>query len=205
MIKLSSFLLFSILVTSLFATTLQQEGFGQEESNVDPAITEIDVGSTALYVELVGDKVYVTNPKDGNISIIDANSNQVVDTIDTPQGVLIIEKVLDKNKIYVTAEGQNKVFVYDLETNEKLSEIDLGEPEVTLFSKADKPYGQREYTTFATNGIGLEYNPNNEMLYAAHSEVNHVNVIDTNQDVVVDTIPVVCYSNFHTYQCCFCK
>ncbi len=160
----------------------------EEENN--PAIDMINIGSTALYVELIDDKVYVTNPVDGNISIIDTNSNQIVGTIDTPQGVLIIEKVLDKNKIYVTADDQNKVFVYDLETNEKLNEIDLGEPEITLFSKSDKPYGQREYTSFQTNGIGLEYNPNNEMLYAAHSQVNHVNVIDTNQDVVIDTIPV---------------
>ena len=153
-------------------------------------IETINIGSSALYVELINDKAYVSNPEDGSISIIDTNSNQVVDTIDVPKGVLIIEKVLDKNKIYATMDDQNKVFVFDLETNEKLKEIDLGEPETTLFSKSDKSYGQREYTTFQTNGIGLEYNPNNEMLYAAHSQVNHVNVIDTNQDMVVDTIPV---------------
>ncbi len=191
MTKVTSFFLLSILVASVFTIALQQqEGFSQQEDVVDPTIEEIDVGSSALYVELVGDKVYVTNPSDGNISIIDTNSNHVVDTIDTPKGVLVIEKVSDKNKIYVTVEDQNKVFVYDMETNEKLGEIDLGEPEITLFSKSDKPYGQREYSYFPTNGIGLEYNPNNEMLYAAHSEVNHVNVIDTNQDVVVDTIQV---------------
>ena len=188
----SSVFLFLILGASVFAGTIQQQDvLGQEEQeDINPAITEIDVGSSALYVELINDKVYVTNPADGNISIIDTSSNQVVDTIDTPEGVLIIEKVPDKNKIYTTVEDQNKVFVYDMETSEKLSEIDLGEPEVTLFSKSDKQYGQREYTSFSTNGIGLEYNPNNEMLYAAHSEVNHVNVIDTNQDVVVDTIQV---------------
>ena len=162
----------------------------KEETETSSVLEEISVGSTALYVEFVGDKLYVSNPADGTISIIDTASNQVVDTIDTPKGVMIIEKVLDKNKIYVTAESQNKVFVFDIETNEKIAEVDLGEPEITLFSKSDKPYGQREYITFQTNGIGLEYDPHNEMLYVAHSSVNHVNVIDTNQDVVVDTIPV---------------
>jgi len=96
---------------------------------------------------------FFTNPLDGNISIIDTNFNQVVDAIDIPEGVLIIEKVSDKNKIYVTAEDQNKVFVYDTETNERLGEIDLGEPEISPFLKLDKSYGQREYTSFQTNGI----------------------------------------------------
>jgi YVTN family beta-propeller protein len=156
----------------------------------DQGLTNIPIGKTALDVQIAGGKVYVTNPEEGAISIIDATSKQVVDTIPTPKGILLIQVVEDKNKIYATVEGQNKVLVYDLETHEQLKEIDIGEAEIVLFSKADKPYGQREYTFFATSGVGLAYNHNNEMLYVVHSEVNHVNVIDTNLDETVGTINV---------------
>lgn len=154
----------------------------------DSSWTNIPIGKSALYIEIAGDKVYVTNPEDGAIAVIDAKTNMVVDTIDVPKGVLIIESVPEKNKLYATVDGENKVFVYDLTGGSKIGEIDIGEPEVTSFSKSDKPYGQREYTTFQTNGVGLAYNPNNEMLYVVHSEVNHVNVIDTNSDKTVGTI-----------------
>ncbi len=150
----------------------------------------VDVGNSALWVEMLDDKVYVTNPQDGKIVIIDANTNNVTDSIDTPLGITIIEIVPEKNKIYASVHDQNKVFVFDLTTHEQIKEIDIGEPEVVLFSKSDKPYGQREYTYFETNAVGLKYNHNNEMLYAVHAAVNHINVIDTNTDTVVDTITV---------------
>lgn len=177
----------SIWVIALFVTfsfSLTQV-YAQSESLVN-----IQIGKTALDVQISGGKIYVTNPEEGAISIIDATSKQVIDTIPAQKGILFIQVVEDKNKIYATVEGQNKVFVYDLTTHEQLKEIDIGEEEVVLFSKADKPYGQREYTYFATSGVGLAYNHNNGMLYVVHSEVNHVNVIDTDSDETVGTINV---------------
>lgn len=161
------------------------QAFAQED-----AVVEIPVGGSPLEVEISQDKVYVTNPADGLITIIDAASKQVVDAIQAPKGVLFIEIVDDKNKIYTTVEGENKVYVFDLQTHEQLKQIDIGEAEIVKFSKADKPYGEREYTYFATSGVGLEYNHNNGMLYVVHSEVNHVNVIDTDIDETVGTINV---------------
>ncbi|NDB87430.1 MAG: YncE family protein [Thaumarchaeota archaeon] len=164
---------------SLFHAYAQEQG-----------ITSIPIGKTALDIQISGDKAYVTNPEEGVISVIDTTTKQVVDTIPAEKGVMFAQVVEDKNKIYATVENQNKVFVYDLTTHEKINEINIGEKELVLFSKADKPYGQREYTYFATSGVGLEYDHNNGMLYVVHSEVNHVNVIDTNDDEVVGTINV---------------
>lgn len=172
----------SLIAIILFSLT---QVYAQETG-----LTNIPIGNTALDIQIAGDKVYVTNPEDGVISIIDQKSKQVIDTIPTPKGVLFLQVVEDKNKIYATIEGQNKVFVYDLTTHEQLKEIDIGEEEIVMFSKSDKPYGQREYTYFATSGVGLAYNHNNEMLYVVHSEVNHVNVIDTTSDETVGTINV---------------
>jgi len=175
----------SLLLVGLVSLPLSY-ALAQEDSSW----INIPIGKSALWIEIDGDKAYVTNPEDGKISIIDINSKMVVDSIDTPKGVLIVEAVPEKNKLYATVDDQNKVFVFDIMTHEKLKEIDIGEPEIVLFSKSDKPYGQREYTSFATSGVGLAYNPNNEMLYVVHSEVNHINVIDTTTDEVVDTIAV---------------
>ena len=57
----------------------------------DPSWISIPIGKSALYVEIAGDTVYVTNPADGKIAIIDANSKELVGNIDTPVGVLRIK------------------------------------------------------------------------------------------------------------------
>jgi YVTN family beta-propeller protein len=175
----------ALIITAILVALSLSQAYAQEQG-----VTSIQIGKTALDVQISGGKVYVTNPEEGTISIVDAISKQVIDTIPAHKGILFLQVVESKNKIYTTVENENKVFVYDLTTHEQLKEINIGEEELVLYSKADKPYGQREYTYFTTSGVGLSYNQNNEMLYVVHSEVNHVNVIDTNSDEVVGTINV---------------
>lgn len=178
-------ILFAVLgvlsVATIFAVAYAQESEGPEI---------ISVGNSALWVDISGDLVYVTNPEDGMIVVIDANTKQVVDTIESMVGVIAIEVVEEKNKIYATVGEYAPVLVYNLTTGAKIKEIDIGNPDVTLYSQADKSYGQREYVTFKTNAIGLEYNPDTELLYAVHSTVNRVVVIDTETDRSVDSITV---------------
>lgn len=181
--KGSLFLLFATVFSMIL---IMPSSYAQE----DTAVTLIEVGNTALFVEISGEKVYVSNPADGTISVIDGSTNEIIDTIQSKIGVTVLEVVEEKNKIYATVSDYAPVLVYDLTTGENLGEIDIGEPEITLWSKSDKPYGQREYVTFQTQAIGLAYNPNTELLYAVHSTVNHVNVIDTNTDTNLGDIPV---------------
>ena len=175
----------------MFLTVLISFPLSQVFAQLEEIIIErIDIGSTALYIEIVDGKVYVSNPEEGTIVIIDGSTNKIIDTIEAVKGIGILEIVKEKNKIYATALENPLVHVFDLETGEKLKEIDIGQANITLYSKADKQYGQREYVTFNTNAIGLAYNPNNELLYAVHSTVNHVNVIDTNTDTNLGEISV---------------
>lgn len=178
-------ILFAVLgvlsVASVFAGAHAQ---GTEEPEI------IEVGSSALWVDISGDLVYVTNPADGLIAVIDANTNQVINTIESMTGVVVVEVVEEKNKVYATADEYAPILVYDITTGAKITEIDIGNPDVTLYSQADKNYGQREYVTFQTNAVGLEYNPDTELLYAVHSTVNRVVVIDTKTDRSVDSITV---------------
>lgn len=178
-------LVLSITFVLLFAIPLTQVN-GQEDYR-----KVINVGNSALWVEIVDNKVYVTNPVDGTIVIIDENSNKVIGTIDAGKGVILFEVVKDKNKLYATFDSQNKVFVFDLTTLSKINEISLGTSQITQSNNAisyDKPYGP--YINFQTNGLGLAYDSNNEMLYVIHAGVNNLSVIDTKQDTIVGTIPV---------------
>ena len=154
------------------------------------AVEGLNIGDTALWVEISGDRVYISNPAEGSIHVIDATTNKVINTIQSMVGVTVLEVVEDKNKLYASVMEHAPIQVYDLTTGASLGEIDIGEPIVTQWSKADKNYGQREYIHIQTNAIGLKYNPNTELLYAAHSTVNHVNVIDTNNDQDLGDIPV---------------
>jgi len=176
---------FFIVMALVIVSFSSYQVFAQDDNPVN-----IAVGGSPLDIETSDGKIYVSSPVNGVISIIDSTSKRVVDTIQGPKGILFIEAVEEKNKIYATVEGENKVYVFDLQTHEQIKQIDIGESEIVKFSKADKPYGEREYTYFATSGVGLAYNQNNQMLYVVHSEVNHVNVIDTEQDETIGTITV---------------
>ena len=114
----------------------------------------IKVGSTALWAETSGDRVYVSNPKDGLIHVIDADTRKVISTIESMQGVTVLEVVPDKNSFYASVLKYAPIQVYDLTNGEFIGEIDIGEPIVTQWSKSDKPYGQREYIDIETNAIG---------------------------------------------------
>ena len=159
-------------------------------SHAQESIGLIDIGNSALWIDILGNLAYVTNPEDGVIVVIDTDTGQVVDTIESMVGVIIPKVVEEQNKLYATVDEYAPVLVYDLATGEKIREIDIGAPNITLYSQADKNYGQREYVTFQTNAVGLEYNPNTELLYAVHTTVNRVAVIDTKTDTHVDNIAV---------------
>ncbi|RNJ75554.1 MAG: YncE family protein [Nitrosopumilus sp. B06] len=173
--------LFALLV---FSATIP--GYAQEDENLNI----IDVGNSALWIEFAENMAYVANPVDGVIIIIDIGTGQITDSIDAKEGISVLEIAEDKNTIYATVDGQAPIVMFDTDTGENLGEIDIGEAEITLYSTSDQPYGQREYVTFNTNAIGLAYNPHTGMLYAAHTTVNKINVIDTSTNTNVAEIPV---------------
>lgn len=152
-----------------------------------PGVTPITVGTSALGVEISNGKVYVTNPFDGTVSVIDKNSNKVVDSISTTKGILFSTVIPDQNKIYLTVWGQSKILAYDLQSHNLTKEIPLGKLVIPGPIDANK---KTNYTQFDTSGVGMAYDSNNKMLYVVESEVNQVQIVDTTKDTVVGTIPV---------------
>ena len=162
--------------------------YGQADQ--DEHVSVVDVGGAALWIEVHEGNAYVANPSDGEILVIDIDTSVVTRNIEAVDGVSVIEVNGDAGLIYATADAQAPVYVYDMETGESLGMIEIGDPEITLYSTSDQPYGQREYVTFATNAIGLDYNPANKKLYAVHTTVNSLVVIDAETRQVEAEIPV---------------
>ncbi|MDE1765645.1 MAG: hypothetical protein KGI27_05115 [Thaumarchaeota archaeon] len=151
---------------------------------------EINVGSSALWVEVVDGKAYVTNPLDGTIVVIDENSDKVVGTIDAGKGVILFAVAQDKNKLYATYDSQNTVSVFNLNTLQKINDISLGPSQINQYNNAHLWETEQPYVSFQTSGGGLAYDSKNQMLYVIHAGTNSISVIDTTKDLVVGTIPV---------------
>ena len=71
-------------------------------------------------------RVYVSNSVDDTLSVIDGNTNKVIDTIlvgNTPRGISIDET---SNQIYLTNYGDNSLSVIDGTTDKQLFNLAVG-------------------------------------------------------------------------------
>lgn len=171
------FAFFTIILMSASFAYAQNEDFVQT-----------DVGGMPAELELVNGDVYVSDPSEGRILIIDGKTNQLRDTIATQVGVYTLQHIEGTNKLYATLFEQPEILLFDLDTKEQVKTIQFPDSVMTKWSKADKPYGQREYVHFQTGGVGMDYDPNDQMLYVANLDGNSIEVIDTNTDSYSRTI-----------------
>lgn len=182
------------LLLAAVAAVLAAQGAAYAQDGADSAAPAgdstsfIDVGSSALWVEADGGSVYVSNPADGTIAVLDAATGALTGAIESERGVSVLAVVGDR--LYATVEGRASISVYDLRTGQSAGSIDIGQPEITLSSTADQPYGQREYLTFNTDALGLAHSEFTGALYAVHSTVNRVVSIDLASGEVAAEIPV---------------
>ena len=158
------------------------------QTDLPDSTTIIDVGSSALWAEISGGSVYVSNPTDGTITVLDAASGAVTGAIASEPGVAVL-KIAD-GKLYTTVGGDAAVRVYDLATGGESARIEIGQPDITLSSTADQPYGQREYVTFSTDSLGIAHSGFYGNLYAVHSTVGRVVAIDLASGRATAEIPV---------------
>lgn len=108
------------IVTFFFKSTL----------NAQSTIAEINVGSNPNKVEInsITDRIYVSNGEN-TVSVIDGNSNQVIDTIDingslsSDLGDIAVNP--ETNRIYLTNDG-GIIDVVDGETNQVIDTILVG-------------------------------------------------------------------------------
>ena len=152
--------------------------------------SHVEVSKSPMKMSLTDDFLYISHVSENKISVIDTRTDLLFKEITTSGGLMAVEAIPEKNKIYAAIIDSNGIDVYAADTGIYEKTINLPEGEMTLWSKADKPYGQREYVTFLTGGWDLAYNPNNEFLYVASYNGDKIYVIDTNVDQVRETIPI---------------
>ena len=126
-------------------------------------------GSTLLMLGIVlagcgadaaGPLAYVTNERDGTISVIDTKTHRVVSTI---VGVAVSP---DGGRLYVALGRANSVGVIDARTHEIIDSI---------------PVGERTW--------GIALTPDGQKLLAANGISNDVHVIDTRTHEVIARVP----------------
>lgn len=152
-------------------------------------IKEIDVSKRPTKMSLVGDTLFVPSFGYPHVNIIDTKTNENLGFITTSgSGIMAVEAVPDKNKIYVSEFASGKIDTYTLSTKLPLGSIELPQSKLTLWHSPREE--TQAYLHFLTGGWSLDYNPNNELLYVADYIGNRIYVIDSRTDKIVEVIPV---------------
>ena len=112
-------------------------------------------------------KVYVSNFKDGTVSVIEGSTDTVSKTVGVGNNPWSVDANPTTNKIYVSNCDDNTVSVIDGSTDTVSSTIRVG----------DRPYG-----------VGV--NPTTNKIYVANYYGDTVSVIDGSTDTVSTTVPV---------------
>jgi len=142
-------------------------------------------------MSLTDDFLYVSSFQYPHISIIDIEKNENIDFITTTSsGIMAVEAVPDKNKIYAAPFESGGIDVYALSSKLLIKTIPLPDSEIDFPTTSNQPYGQTSDVHFVTGGWSLDYNPAKELLYVADYNSNSIHVIDGKTDEVIQTIDV---------------
>ena len=174
-----------LVLTVVFSISVNQDVFAHH------VLEKIPVSENPMGMSLTDDFLYVSSFQFPHISIIDTDKNENIGFITTSSsGIMAVEAVPDKNKIYAAAFESGGIDVYALSTKLLMKTIPLTESEMDVQTTSNQPYGQRSDVHFVTGGWSLDYNPTNELLYVADYNSHLVYVIDGKTDEVIQTIPV---------------
>lgn len=183
-----------------------------------------------LTIDDTNNKIYVVNGNFlgmqihdlGNITIIDGQTDTIINTIpvgDSPRGIAFDK---NNNKIYVANQLSNNISVIDSKTNETVTlPIEGGRPIEILFNSfngyiyfTDGFQSAVSIIDTHTNDVidtipigdipnGLTFNSENGDVYVTKGFKNEIAVIDGQTNDVIDTIPVgnnpinIAFNNFN--------
>jgi len=111
--------------------------------------------------------IYVTNTNSSTISVIDANTNRVIDTILVEKSPQSVKYIADTNSIYVANFLSSTISVIDANTNRINKSINL--------KSGDGP-------------VAIEFDPYNKKIYVANYNSSTISVIDANTNRINKSI-----------------
>ena len=118
-----------------------------------------------IAINPAGTRVYAANTISGLVTVIDASTDTVVESVVSGAGPFGVAVHPSGNLVYVTNSGEDTVSVIETTTNALLKKIPVGK----------EPYG-----------IGVT--PDGKWVYVADHGESHVSVIDTGSNEVTATI-----------------
>ena len=140
-------------------------------TNAQVALIPVGDGPQGVAVDAVTNRVYAVNVRDQTVSVIDGNTNTVIDTIpglDFRPRLLGINPVT--NTVYVGNEGNGS-----------------GTTLAVINGLTDKIV---QNITVGTGPSGVAVNPVTNRIYTANGTSNNVSVVDGSTNKVIATIPV---------------
>ncbi len=162
----------AIVGTNVYITNGASNTVSVIDANTNNIINTIPVGAYPRGIKAHGTDLYVANYGDENysggdyISVIDTDTDAVVDTIispvgsDGPRGVNVLD-----DKVYVTNYRSHNVSVIDTDTNEITDTIEVG-------------MGPRGIVGYGTN------------VYVENFDDGTLSIINTNTNTVTDTVEI---------------
>jgi len=179
------------IILGIALLSLLVTAYGSEDAFAHHVLETIPVSDAPMGMSLTDNFLYVSSFQYPHISIIDIEKNKNVDFITTSSsGIMAVEAVPDKNKIYAAPFESGGIDIYALSTKLLIKTIPLPDSEINIQTTSNQPYGQRSDTHFVTGGWSLDYNPTTELLYVADYNSNSIHVIDAKTDEIIQTIDV---------------
>ena len=153
-------------------------------------IDQVPVTSRPMGLSLADDAKLLYAPNMGKpiVSIINTTTDKVTGKINssTTGGVMAVDAI--PQKVYVAPFEAGVLEVYDAHTRGLIKTIPLPGAEIAF----PQPLGDRflGFVSLLSGGWALDYDHNNQMLYAANYNKDQIVIIDTRTDKIVGTIPV---------------
>ncbi|AIF85551.1 hypothetical protein NTE_03523 [Candidatus Nitrososphaera evergladensis SR1] len=157
-------------------------------ANAHHVLDEIDVPGRPMRMSLAGDRLFVSNLGHNIVSVINTTTGHVIGNATVNTGVMAVEAVPEKNRLYIATFESGRIDVFALDSLKFLQGISLPGSQITFWYSPKHNFA--EETTFLTGGWSMDYSPTNDMLYVANYNANLVTVIDTNTDKAVKSILV---------------
>ena len=174
-----------LVVAVVFSLSVNQNVFAHH------VLETIPVSNDPMGMSLTDEFLYVSSFQYPHISIVDIEKNENIGFITTSSsGIMAVEAVPDKNKIYAASFESGKIDVYALSSKLLIKSIPLPDSEINIQSSSHQLYNQKSDIHFVTGGWSLDYNPTKELLYVADYNSNNIHVINGKTDEVIQTIPV---------------
>ncbi|MEM2759623.1 MAG: hypothetical protein QXU32_06760 [Nitrososphaerales archaeon] len=94
-------------------------------------------------------------------------TDEYIGSISTQTGVVAVEAVVGKNKVYVAEFESGGISIYNLDTKKFAKNIALPVSELTFWRSPEYGWADQPIALLS-GGVSMDYNPVNDMLYVAN-------------------------------------